>query len=74
MILILYYYCHISQDAEDLDDEDIAIELMPEMDSVSAASVNISGLRLFLLVHLSMRHMVDPSEDKLDIENLIYSR
>ena len=64
MILILYYYCHISQDAEDLDDEDIAIELMPEMDSVSAASVNISGLRLLLLLHLSMRHMVDPSKDK----------
>ena len=64
MILILYYYCHISQDAEDLDDEDIAIELMPEMDSVSAASVNISGLRLFVLFHLSMRHMVDFSEDK----------
>ena len=33
----------IYQDAEDLEEGDIDIELMPELDSSNAVSVNISG-------------------------------
>ena len=33
----------ISEDAEEFDDEDIAMELMPELDNASAVSVTIAG-------------------------------
>ena len=33
----------ISQDAEEFDDEDIATELMPELDNATAVSVTIAG-------------------------------
>ena len=33
----------ISQDAEEFDDEEIATELMPELDNASAVSVTIAG-------------------------------
>ena len=31
------------QDAEEFDDEDIAMELMPELDNANAVSVTIAG-------------------------------